>query len=497
MRVATFAAFLAVSLMPAPVRAPKIWNESELAEWATPLAALNARPSHFTSVEYYKVPADNLRTYPLYPPDREPAGYWEWLQKQKPEPLVDISKIRTHQDWITAGKRAFREIDVVFARTNDPATIARARDPKSFESVFTLPDGSVLDPRWVVTERGLMLTTSECASCHVRVQMDRTVSFAGPLSAWPADMPTPRPPGLPVTEFFTRTFSRMFPGEPFGLAFWRTTAAPWAPDDRVERIRDAKRLEELLYLFPGNNGTAPRTNGSPFYGAKVPDLHTLRYNRYLDASGTHRLRGPEDVARYIALITSADRMDFGPHRMLTDEQRHVAFRYADETLYAIAVYLMSLEPPQNPNPVPEPLLEFGRRIFNDQGCANCHTPPNYTNAKLTLAQGYEPPDGHPNRDDILGVSAGTDAGLALKTRKGTGFYKVPSLRGLWYRPFLLHDGSVASLEEMFDPDRLSADHVPGGWREPGRASQAIPGHRFGLALPPNEKEALLAFLRSL
>jgi hypothetical protein len=289
----------------------------------------------------------------------------------------------------------------------------------------------------------------------------------------------------------------MFPGEPFGLAFWRTTAAPWAPDDRVERIRDAKRLEELLYLFPGNNGTAPRTNGSPFYGAKVPDLHTLRYNRYLDASGTHRLRGPEDVARYIALITSADRMDFGPHRMLTDEQRHVAFRYADETLYAIAVYLMSLEPPQNPNPVPEPLLEFGRRIFNDQGCANCHTPPNYTNAKLTLAQGYEPPDGHPNRDDILGVSAGTDAGLALKTRKGTGFYKVPSLRGLWYRPFLLHDGSVASLEEMFDPDRLSADHVPGGWKEPGRASQAIPGHRFGLALPPNEKEALLAFLRSL
>jgi hypothetical protein len=50
----------------------------------------------------------------------------------------------------------------------------------------------------------------------------------------------------------------------------------------------------------------------------VPDLHVLRYSRYMDATGTHRLRGPEDVARYAALITGADPMEFGEHHMLND-----------------------------------------------------------------------------------------------------------------------------------------------------------------------------------
>ena len=88
-------------------------------------------------------------------------------------------------------------------------------------------------------------------------------------------------------------------------------------------------------------------------------------------------------------------------------------------------------------------------------CA-CHAPPLYTNNKLTLAKNYMPPKDHPFREDILPISVGTDAGLALKTRKGTGLYKVPSLRGVWYRGLYLHDGSVASLEEMFDPHRLRA-----------------------------------------
>jgi hypothetical protein len=97
----------------------------------------------------------------------------------------------------------------------------------------------------------------------------------------------------------------------------------------------------------------------------------------------------------------------------------------------------------------------------------------------------------------MNVSVGTDPGVALKTRKGTGLYKVPSLRGVWYRPFLLHDGSVASLEEFFDPERLEPTHMSGGWRPPGTGNQAIKGHAFGLGLTPDQKTALLAFLRSL
>jgi hypothetical protein len=34
---------------------------------------------------------------------------------------------------------------------------------------------------------------------------------------------------------------------------------------------------------------------------------------------------------------------------------------------------------------------------------------------------------------ILPISVGTDPGLTMKTRRGTGYYKVPSLKGVWYR----------------------------------------------------------------
>ena len=79
------------------VTVPRIWDDKALEDWATPIAALGVRPGYFTPAEYYAVRADNLKTYPVYRPDREPPGYWEWLQKQEPEPLVDVSKLRTRE----------------------------------------------------------------------------------------------------------------------------------------------------------------------------------------------------------------------------------------------------------------------------------------------------------------------------------------------------------------------------------------------------------------
>jgi hypothetical protein len=83
----------------------------------------------------------------------------------------------------------------------------------------------------------------------------------------------------------------------------------------------------------------------------------------------------------------------------------------------------------------------------------------YTSNKLTLAQGFSPPTDVPSTLDIVRLSVGTDPNLALMTRKGTGYYKVPSLKGVWYRGRFTHDGSVASLEEMFDLTDSGA-HTP-------------------------------------
>ena len=47
--------------------------------------------------------------------------------------------------------------------------------------------------------------------------------------------------------------------------------------------------------------------------------------------------------------------------------------------------------------------------------------------------------------------------------RGTGYYKVPSLKGVWYRGPLEHNGSVATLEDWFDPGRLRGDYLPTGF----------------------------------
>src|SRR2546426_12338737 len=80
------------------ITVPKIWDDKALEDWGTPIAALGVRPGHFSATEYYAAPSVNFKTYPVYRPDREPPGYWDWLQKQKTQPLVDRSKLRSSED---------------------------------------------------------------------------------------------------------------------------------------------------------------------------------------------------------------------------------------------------------------------------------------------------------------------------------------------------------------------------------------------------------------
>ena len=45
---------------------PKTWDEEKLADWATPLAGIDTRPTHISPEKYYSLPVDNLKTYPVY-----------------------------------------------------------------------------------------------------------------------------------------------------------------------------------------------------------------------------------------------------------------------------------------------------------------------------------------------------------------------------------------------------------------------------------------------
>ena len=374
-------------------------------------------------------------------------------------------------------------------RSTDAKLIATVRSKEEFEKMggHPQPDGTVHLLRWVPTSKGLALGINDCASCHTRQLPDGTRLNGAQVDA----------AGDGVVGALISGGDRSFFGdEPAAVIAWRGFTVPWIRGDIHGQIRSMSEAE-LAELGASNPpGTFARVNGSPFYPTQIPDLAGIKDRKYIDHTATHVLRGPEDVARYAILVGCCDSGGFGPHQTLSPQQRRIVYRQTDDMTFALARYLYSLEPTRNPQ-TDEGRAEAGNRVFEREGCGNCHTPPLYTNNKLTLAKGYAPPADHPNRADILAISVGTDPNLALKTRKGTGLYKVPSLRGVWYRRLLSHDGSVSSLEEWFDPARLRDDYVPTGFKGYKLQRRAVPGHEFGLRLSADDKAALIAFLRTL
>ncbi|HQR07432.1 MAG TPA: hypothetical protein PLN21_11450 [Gemmatales bacterium] len=480
----------------ATIVVPRLWNDKDLKEWATPLAGLNMRPGFFSEAEYYATPIDNVRTYPVYHPKLEPAGYRERLVAQGPLPLIEPSKLKTKADWIEAGKRVFEELDTEVMRSDDPIVLKYITDASAIDKrrdashdVLT-KDGIILDYRWVVDrDKKLKLSVSSCGGCHSRLMPDGTLLAGAPSNFDMADSPAedillaklqPTPPPSQADQFFNM----------YGV--------PWLSNDPHTRFK--RMPDEELKRFTEQKSGAPtgttvnRFNGSPLYTTRMADLRGIKDRRYLDATATHRNRGPEDIARYGILVEFADNGVFGPHRMIPEVNQRLRVRPPDEAMYAMALYLYSLEPVKSPFPFDE-LAQRGQKIFEAENCMQCHTPPLYTNNKLVAVEGFDSPK--ESGLDISTRRVGTDPGLALKTRKGTGYYKIPTLRGVWYRGLYEHCGSVASLEDWFDPKRLRDDYVPSGWKGPGVKTRAVPGHKFGLDLSAEDKKALIAFLRTL
>jgi Di-haem oxidoreductase, putative peroxidase len=480
-------------------RAPKTWDEAALAEWATPLAGINVRPAHTSAREYYALPVDNLKTYPVYLAGREPEGYWEMLNAIGPKNMIEPEKLNTEADWIKAGQVVFEQMDHLHLRTFDKKFIEAARRG---ESAFRRADGTAANLRWVPTKDGVALSFPNCANCHVLTLGDGTTIPGAPQPAG-TNVRT-GPPGPPIisqvqmaNHFTDGGVPIRMGSEPVGMWLYRAFSVPWVQNDIHEQLKGITEVEYRALFDAGLRGGAlPRWNGSLYYPAKIPDLIGIKDRKYIDHTATHLNRGVGDLMRYAALVSTAEATVFGPHDMLPADAERPKARRSDEALYALSLYLQSLKPPPNPNPLDENAVS-GAKIFQREGCAGCHVPPLYTNNKLTLAEGFEPPKNRPATLDILPLSVGTSSGLALKTRKGTGYYKVPSLKGVWYRGHYLHDGSVASLEEMFNPERLTEAHVPGGYSPPGVKNRAIAGHEFGLKLQPPERAQLIAFLRTL
>jgi Di-haem oxidoreductase, putative peroxidase len=462
---------------------PKAWDDNEVARLEVPLAQRDRSPRYLTAAEYYALKVRTVyRSYPVYAPGRAPAGYLESLKQKEPEIIVfDASKLRTKEDWIRAGEAVFDDSPAPF-----PTGPAGFHAPPGITFPATR-EGIIPVDHYVIRQRGLVEQSSglSCAACHTRVLPDGTALKGGqidfavyPSFAAPLRQADSNPRGAEGVREFD----------------WLATGAPWvtprAEFAKVTNDELARRYEAM----PA--GVLERQGTGSTHPVKVPSLIGIENVRYLDSTGLVRHRSIGDLMRYDILNTGLDVIahfgDFQPSPSVAPFGV-AGSRFSDEQLYALALYIYSLKPPPNPNPFDD-RARRGQRIFEQQGCAGCHTPPFYTNNKLTIATGFKVPEDLRKTDDIMDVSVGTDPGLATETRRGTGFYKVPSLRGVWYRNAFSHSGQANTLEEWFDPARLREDYVAKGFH---LAPGPIKGHLFGLNLEAEDRQALIAFLKTL
>jgi hypothetical protein len=203
---------------------------------------------------------------------------------------------------------------------------------------------------------------------------------------------------------------------------------------------------------PGRLDVTTPTGVEP---VRLPDLRAVRELTHLQADATVQQRDLITLAiRLETLIITSHGESVRPPRIVS---------------LALAAYLWSLA---DALPVPPATTAPGAAVFAEN-CASCHTPPTCTGMPVAL--------------DVVG----TDPTLGESRERGTGSYRVPSLRGVSSRGLFFHDGAISSLTALLDPARISSDYT-GGVR-PG----PVPGHLFGLELDGASRTELLSFLNDL
>ncbi len=479
---------------------PKTWDVKGIEDSHLPPPDSSFRLSYAPESYYESLPEHVIyKTYPVYAKGQEPPGYLDSLKTLEPEIVFDLNKIRNQEDWIRAGEHVFfwpaaiSGPDSPFGSHLDSAYLADSGDPITKEGIYPFA-------KYIITEKGIVQYGDlSCATCHTRVTKEgELIIGAQGNHAFDAGF-------AHIVDKFKIPAQALNPGT-YGLLF-----TPWAPEygDSILNRSTAQFIEDLKAR---PKGVMSRQGAAFNLPLAVPSLIGIEDIKYLDNTGLVRHESPVDLMRYAALNQGMDMLisynDFIPMDLkqtgelpLTENWEHAfgydAKRYSDVQLYALTQYIYSLVPPVNPHKYPESLLQRGQQIFNEQGCVTCHTPPLYTNNMLTPAEGFEPPADHFNKYDIFNVSVETDPATTMISRRGTGYYKIPSLRGLWYRGPFFHNGQLATLEDIFDPGRLQDDYVPTGYRPARVTTQAVAGHDFGMDLSPEDKQALIAFLKTL
>ena len=151
-------------------------------------------------------------------------------------------------------------------------------------------------------------------------------------------------------------------------------------------------------------------------------------------------------------------------------------------------YLYSLRAPPNPNPPDAAMVSAGAALFREKGCSACHDGPRGSGKRVyALAEiGTDPAVSRWADPDLTGLAC---CGVPTPAGGLTHGVKSPRLVGAWTIDRWLHDGALASLDELF----CRGAGRPAAGVEPLRTD----GHAFTCdGLTEDDKSALVAYLLS-
>jgi len=362
---------------------PRTWDAEAMATLEVPLAHPAGSPRHVSADYYYKIPMRPIyRQYPLYAPGREPTGYLDWLKQQEPAVVWgDVNgkhvapPLKTEADWIKAGEMVFDSV-LVFSPLLPP--------PIAMEFYKTagrpVPNNGV-DPfaACVIREKGkIEVGFAACADCHTRVMSDGSI-----LKGAQGNNPIDHGIAFIMLGQLAGTQDKQALLGFLRLGERSQFEVPWLP---ASEQADYGRLsvEEIAATHANiPAGLFARQRSSVLYPPQIPDLIGVKDRRYLDRTGLQQHRGIVDVMRYAALNQGGDNLasyegfvpaapDFKilptPDK-LSPPLAHLD-RYSDEQLYALGLYIYSLQPPPNPNKL-DALAARGQRRSLRTKAARC------------------------------------------------------------------------------------------------------------------------------
>lgn len=207
----------------------------------------------------------------------------------------------------------------------------------------------------------------------------------------------------------------------------------------------------------------------------------------------------------------------------------------DDMFADVRAYIASLDPPNYPYAINEPLAEQGKTIF-EQHCARCHGTygpgAEYPNLVVDLDTiGTDPAyarQAYDESDHFLGWFNRSWYGEIANARPALG-YIAPPLDGVWATAPFLHNGSVPSIETLLDSSKRPTyrvrdfesrefDKKAVGWKyetlphgkeraaDPERRKRiydtTLPGysnagHTFGDSLTDGQRSAVIEYLKTL